>query len=293
VALRVPAGEGGAVIRPLTPEDVVAARSTAWAALRDLDERTGEEPMTETPLRAARSDSRIAWLQRTDPAGAWVAEVDGAVVGCALALVRDGMWFLSLLMVRPGHQHQGLGRQLLEAALRTRTDRSWILASTDPAALRRYQRAGFALHPTFTAKGVVDRSLLAAAPGVRAGSFTADAGLVADVSTAVRGASLEPDLPWFAESGHRFWVVPGRGYLLLAETRIAQLTARDEATARALLWTALAEADGEIEVDWLAADAQWAVDVTMAARLTYRWGGTICLSGQPPMPYALPSGAFG
>ena len=47
------------------------------------------------------------------PDSAWVAEVDGEVVGCSLALVREGMWFLSLLMVDPVRHGQGLGKQLL------------------------------------------------------------------------------------------------------------------------------------------------------------------------------------
>ena len=146
------------MIRPLLPADVAASREITRRAIQSL----GEEMPENTPENVARGRERIAHLMRTDPDGAWVAEEDGELVGCALALVREGMWFLSLLMVDPPHHGKGLGRQLLDATLQTATDRSWILATTAPAALRRYRRAGFDLVPCLTAKGTVDRGLIPA-----------------------------------------------------------------------------------------------------------------------------------
>src|SRR5881394_2603417 len=92
----------------------------------DLDVRLGEPPHELTAEIRRRSLARVGHLQRTDPDGALAAEVDGQLVGLALALVREGMWFLSLLVVRPSFQGNGLGRELLDAALATSTDRSWI-----------------------------------------------------------------------------------------------------------------------------------------------------------------------
>ncbi|MCU1624190.1 MAG: Acetyltransferase family protein [Frankiales bacterium] len=252
----------------------------------------GEEMPEETPEVTARGVARIAHLQRTDPGGAWVAEEDGRVVGCALALVREGMWFLSLLMVDPAHQSKGLGKQLLDASLQTSTDRSWILATTDPAALRRYRRAGFDLVPCLTAKGTVDRALLPST-SVREGSWSADGEAVDDITRTVRGAGLGEDLPYLEETGVRL-LMADRGYAIVRPAGLVSLAADDPGTAAELLWTALAEAPAPVEIDWLAHDQQWAIDVCLDARLPLLKGeGHLFLRGQPPMSPYLPSGSLG
>ena len=284
------------MIRPLVPADVPAARSVQWAAMSELGTRLGEPTPEPTPERVAQGEARIAHLQRTDPAGAWVAEVDGQVAGLSLALVRDGMWFLSLLMVDPEQQGKGLGRQLLDAALGVATDRSWILATSDPAALRRYQRAGFALHASYTAKGPVDRALLPQVKGVREGSFAGDGALVDGVVTHCRGAGLTTDLEYLEQGTTRLLVVDdesGRGFAGLRGGSLAWLGATTEDAARRLLWTAIAEAGEQAEVDWLTANQQWAIDVCLDAHLALVGGASVCLRGQPPMSHYLPNGALG
>jgi GNAT superfamily N-acetyltransferase len=284
------------MIRPLLPGDVVAAQQVSARALNDLAPRVGEDVLEQTPEVVERGRDRIAHLQQTDPQGAWVAEIEGEVAGCALALVRDGMWFLSLLMVDPPHQGKGLGKQLLDATLATATDRSWILATADPAALRRYQRAGFDLHASYTAKGSVDRTTIPPVQGVRTGSYDTDAQLVDEVATAVRGASMAQDLHYLAHRLMRLLVVDdagGRGFALLRPGGVASLAASTEDAARRLLWTAIAEAGDRVEIDWLSHDKQWAIDVCLDARLSLVGGATLCFRGQPPMPLYLPSGALG
>jgi GNAT superfamily N-acetyltransferase len=276
------------VIRPLLPADFAASRRVAVDAMTAL----GEEMPEETPEVTARGEARIAHLQRTDPGGAWVAEEDGRVVGCALALVREGMWFLSLLMVDPAHQSKGLGKQLLDASLQTSTDRSWILATTDPAALRRYRRAGFDLVPCLTAKGTVDRALLPST-SVREGSWSADGEAVDDITRTVRGAGLGEDLPYLEKTGLRL-LMADRGYAILRPAGLVSLAANDPGTAAELLWTVLAEAPAPVEIDWLAHDQQWAIDVCLDARLPLLKGeGHLFLRGQPPMSAYLPSGSLG
>src|SRR5438094_800614 len=78
---------------------------------------------------------------------------DGTCVGAALALVREGIWGLSLLVVAPGHQSNGTGRALLDAALRHAEGArgAIILASEDFRALRVYAGAGFDLRPALDA----------------------------------------------------------------------------------------------------------------------------------------------
>jgi GNAT superfamily N-acetyltransferase len=245
-----------------------------------------------TPEGIARGEARIAHLQRTDPDSAWVAERDGEVVGCALALVREGMWFLSLLMVDPGHQGKGLGRQLLDATLQTATGRSWILATTDPAALRRYRRAGFDLVPCLTAKGTVDRDLIPTT-AVRESTWAEHGELVDAVTRRIRGAGMAEDLGYLEETGCRLFVNDA-GFAILRPAGLVSLGAYDEASAADLLWTVLAEAADPVEIDWLAHDQQWAVDVCLNARLPLLKGeGHVFLRGQPPMSPYLPGGALG
>jgi len=280
------------MIRALTPDDVPAAQAVTHTALSDLNARRGRPPYPRTDEAVARGRARVAHLQRTDPASAFVAEVDGAVVGCGMALVREGMWFLSLLMVDPAHQGAGLGKALLDATLATATDRSWLLATDDAAAVRRYQRAGFALHPTYAASGTVDRSLLPAVTGIREATDD-DRDTLDHVVRHLRGAPMGPEFDYLREQGARTLVAPGRGFVVLRDEGPQWLGAVDVPTARTLLWAALAEATAAVEVPWLGADQQWAIDVCLDARLSLGPGASVCLRGQPPMSPYLPSGAFG
>jgi GNAT superfamily N-acetyltransferase len=280
------------VIRPLAPADVDAAVDLMHSAFTDLAQRIGEPPYDLTEAVRLRQLARISHLQRTDPAGAFAAEEGGQLLGVALALVRDGMWFLSLLVVRPGHQGKGLGRELLDAALETATDRSWILSTVEPAAVRRYQRAGFDLHPSYTAKGVPDRSRLPAVQGVR-DFLPEDRETLDAVTRELRGAAMGPEVDWVLEQGSRILVVPGKGFSVLRKEGTGWLGATDQGVARDLLWATLAEAPGEVDVDWLTADQQWAIDVCLDAHLTLGRGASVCLRGQPRMSPYLPAGAFG
>lgn len=275
-------------VRPLLPEDAAACVDVTHRALAEVY----EQMPPDTPAYRDRAAQRVLHLQSTDPDSAWVAEDDGEVVGCALALVREGMWFLSLLMVGPEQQSTGLGRQLLDATLTTATDRSWILATTAPAALRRYRRAGFDLVPCLTAKGTVDRALLPTT-SVRESTWAESGELVDDVTRTLRGAGVGPDLPYLERLGYRVFVAD-RGFAVLRPLGLVSLGALDPAVAQQLLWTVFAESDQPVEVDWLSADQQWAVDTCLDARLPLLKGeGHVFLRGQPPMSPYLPSGALG
>ena len=285
-------------IRPLQPADVPAAHELSFSTFVELDTRLGEPVPEHTDAVRARGEGRVAHLQRTDPDGAWVAEHEGRLVGVALALRRGPLWFLSLLTVEPGLQGQGVGRQLLEAALRTSQDApaGWILATQDPKALRRYARAGFALHPGYDARGHVDRAELPAGLGVRTGDLAADGDLVDDVVGRLRGAPYGPDLEAFAPHAQVLVAEDGpeRGYCLVRPGHVVGLGATTPALAQRLLWAALAGAEGEVSVEFLTADQQWGIAVVLAARLPVRLGGSSCRRGAlGPMTPHLPTGAFG
>jgi GNAT superfamily N-acetyltransferase len=133
--------------------DVDAVFHVSVAAFADLNRRMGDPE--DSPPGIAGARIRIGRLLGTDPGGAWVAEAGGEVAGAALAIVREGVWGLSLLIVRPESQSAGLGRELLARAWEHGSGaHGWIvLSSRDPRALRAYARLGLRLHPAMAAHG--------------------------------------------------------------------------------------------------------------------------------------------
>lgn len=283
----------------MTPADVEAASAVGGAALAGAipieflpsnpeEERIGEE----------RRVRRVAHLLETDPEGAWVAEsADGEVVGVALAIVREGVWGLSLLGVQPGLQGQGTGTRLMEGALRTLDGcrGGIILASTDPRALRRYARAGFALRPCVAASGPINRSRIPAGLRARPGSIDDDRELIDAVSRAVRGAAHGTDLKAFLDGGSQLLVHDDGGWAMVRDGSPMVLAARDDAIAADLLWScfAAAEPGATVHVDFIAAGHDWAITVALDMGLSLGTEGPIFVRGElgTMAPY-LPSGAY-
>ena len=137
----------------MTEDDIEAAFVLTCETFEDLQRRLGEEPDPRPDL--AMASIRYRDLVRRDPGGSWVAEDEHGLAGCALALLREGVWGLSLLVVRPGLQSAGVGSGLLRAAHEYGADARGkiILSSPDPRAMRAYHRLGLALHPAVLAKG--------------------------------------------------------------------------------------------------------------------------------------------
>jgi len=286
-------------VRPLRPDEAAEAHLLSSRAFDELDRASGVVPSEHTDDWLERGRGRVAHLQRTDPGGAWAAEQDGALVGVALASVREQLWFLSLLAVEPGLQGAGTGRLLLEAALGTAQGAAaaWILSSEDPRALRRYARAGFALEPGYATSGRVDRALLPAVPDVRDGSWDADGERVEAVVRGLRGAGFGPDLAAFQGSGARLLLTDtarGAGFAVLSPAGLRPLGATTPAAAQALLWAALGEVEGDPAVEFLTARQGWAVEVVVQSRLALRPASSSCHRGLlgPFTPY-LPSGRYG
>jgi GNAT superfamily N-acetyltransferase len=275
----------------MEPRDIDAVHHVTVAAFGDLNRRMGD---TEDPPGAiASARVRIGRCLATDPGGAWVAERDGEVVGGALALVREGVWGLSLLVVRPDAQSSGAGRELLARAyehgngVRGRI----VLGSRDARALRSYARLGLALHPALAARG---RARAAAVPEVRPGS-AADLPLTAAVDRAVRGAAHGEDILALVEAGGELLVLPERGYAVLRDGAVRLLAAFDEDAAATLLRACLAAAGrDEVSVEWITSAQGWAIAPCLDAGLELRSDlGAVFLAGDvgPFAPY-LPSGAY-
>jgi GNAT superfamily N-acetyltransferase len=272
--------------------DVPAAHDLASATFADLDRRLGE------PSRPARDPAsayvRFRHLLSTDPGGAWVAEHDGRLVGCALALVREGIWGLSQLVVHPDMQSAGLGRALLRSAhdyggsaVRGRI----VLASADARALRAYVRLGLTAHPSLCAQGVP--RAVSEPPGVRAGTL-ADLPLTEAVDRRVRGAAHGGDIAALLDAGSTLLVAPGRGYAVTETGELRLLAAVDDAAARELLVAVLAHAGaGRFAVHWLTGAQDWAVRTCVEAGLELSLDGAVFLAGDvgPFRPY-IPSGPY-
>jgi GNAT superfamily N-acetyltransferase len=281
-----------AELRRMRDDDVEAVHELSVLTFEDYARRVGEPvPPAPTPPAAARV--RLRHLLATDPGGCWVAG-DGDMDAAALALVRDDVWGLSLLVVRPDLQSAGVGRALLERALAygDGTRGGIILASADPRALRSYARAGFALHPTVKATGSPRGAV--ADPAVR--PFTpADHAMAAGVDRAVRGAAHGGDLDALLAGGCELLAYPDRGYVAHRSGAVKLLAAADEEAAAALLRTVLARipADGAADVEWITARQQWAVGVALATGLDLRPQSAVFLRGEvgPFTPY-LPGGAY-
>jgi GNAT superfamily N-acetyltransferase len=275
----------------MRPADVVAANAVARDALA-----AGRPP--ETGRMRRRAERRVEHVQATDPGGAWVAEDPGGeLVGMAMALVREGIWGLSLFAVAEEHRGRGIGRELLEACFGHGADvRGHLILSTEsPAAMRRYARLGLELRPCVSAAGIVDRMRLPATDGaVDAGAHgiaAADA-----IGRAVRGAGHGIDLAVALEdAGSRLLLVEDRAFAWVREERVMLVAGLDEPTATRALRAAFAATPpgATVTVDFMTAGQDWAVRACLDAGLALSPDGPFFTGGDlgPLRPY-IPSGAY-
>jgi predicted N-acetyltransferase YhbS len=279
-------------VRPMEAGDVPRVDDVTSAAFGDLGQRVGA--YLGPPSDPRGFAIRVRHLLATDPGGSWVAERDGELCGVALALVREGVWGLSLLVVRPELQSQGVGRELLA--------RTWaygqsagargfiILASRDQRALRSYVSLGLDLHPSMNAHG---RPRGIEPPGDVRPWRPDDAPWIDEVDRAVRGGAHGSDFDALREAGAAVTVVAERGYVVAREGGLRMLAATDEDAATALLRSYLAGAGERAYVDWLTSAQQWAIRTCIDAGLHLDVSGAVLTGGElgPMRPY-LPAGAY-
>jgi ribosomal protein S18 acetylase RimI-like enzyme len=289
-------------IRTMRDGDVDACEQVWHEAWGEMRARFHLPAQDVSSGAVARMRARIRHLLTTDPSGSFVADDGHGVVGVAQALVRDRLWVLSLFAVAVHGQGQGIGRSLLAAALRYgEGGPGMILASRDPRAMRRYAAARFRLHPAVMAWGRVRHERLASAADVREGGIEVreggidDTPLVEEIDRQVRGASRGPDLDHLLGEGATL-LLGDRGYAVVRDGRPLIVAATSDGAAARLLLAALLRAphDRDVEVSWLTAGQQWAIDMCLRAGLELHPSGPVMIRGRqrPPAPY-LPSGAFG
>lgn len=285
----------------MTYDDVpLVERLTATAFYQlSLETRPANWPAPEmrSPERGDRWRVRLRHLLDHDAPGCWIAEVEGVVVGCAVALVREGMWGLSSFAVHPDVQSRGLGKGLLEAAM---SHGPWsaamICASNDPKAIRRYRLAGFDVNPAMVIWGSVPRAAIPSLPGMREGS-AADVELLDEIDRAARGFAHGVDHEIMVDQLPLVVVERGtaRGYAYVFPTGSPYLVAgTDPIVAQTALWGALARSSPDTPIDFadVTAHQTWAVDVAMTAALELHNYGYVAVRGMAmPTPY-LPCGHF-
>ncbi|PYC72947.1 GNAT family N-acetyltransferase [Streptomyces tateyamensis] len=279
------------------PADTEAVREISDAAFGAL---TPDSTRVPTEAQAAFQRARAGHLAATDPQGCWLAVQDGAAIGFALSMRREGLWVLALTAVLPQYQGQGVGRLLLERAQEHGRGclRGMITVSVDPAAARRYRRAGFTLHPTMRLSGQLDRSALrdTGELPVHRGNHT-HLHLLDSIDRRLRDAAHGVDHELMLRHYDELLVVDtvtGTGYCYRDGGTVKLLAATTRHIATRLLREALAAVPegAEAKVEWLTAEQEWAVDVGLDVGLTVENHGYLALRGmRPPAPY-LPSGGF-
>lgn len=289
-------------IRPMREDDLESAERLSDEGFHELDMRTYPRDWPDPEPRSRGHSEvwvrRTAHILRTDPGGCWVAEDGRGMAGFATSFNRELMWVLATYVVRPGLQGQGVGKQLLAAALHHGRGclRGMLSASSDPKAVRRYHLAGFVMHPQMMLTGTVDRAVLPVVERVREGT-AGDIDLMNSVDRTTRGAAHLTDHDVLVDV-HRLVVTDhrtGSGYVYLAQNgNPILLAATNRRTAAKLLWEALAATspDKRATINHVTAANSWAVDVGMEARLDLHTSGYLGLRGmKPPAPY-LHHGAF-
>ncbi len=284
------------MLRPMLSDDADAVVDVMRDAFAELERSLGQAPPAPTTDRAPDL-VRIRHLVASDPAGAWVTVGDDGVLdGAALAILREGLWGVSLLVVRPDHQSTGRGSALLGAAAAygAGSRGGLILASQDARALRAYWRVGCVLRPAMEALGPV-KGRPPAPPRVRAGRWPADRELVDAAGRAVRGAGHGSDAEAWLASGQELLIHDDGGFAVLRGSTVRCLAATDERVARELLQAALhaVPAGADARVSFIDGRQDWAFDEVLAAGLILRPAGAIAVRGDvgPLHPY-IPSGAY-
>ena len=289
--------------RQMTEADVPGAVAAFERGLLGISAGLGLPITGNTIQDERRRQNRTRHFLGTDPAGSWVAEEGGTIVGMSQSFVREGYWMLSQLGTVPGRQGRGVGRDLLKLAISHGEPDSpgTIQCSSDPKAMALYTGFGFTLHPVVTGWGLIRPGAVTRPAEVDRYEANEVGERELDVVTAidrqVRGSARTIDIVAMLEQpGNHLLLQADQAYAVAKDERIVTLGARQEESAALVLRTMLAEAPpGEtIEVNWLTSAQQWAVREVVAAGIELRPYGPVMVRGMdgPPSPY-IPSGGFG
>lgn len=131
--------------RPARDTDVERTYAVFLEAADDLNARIGRPPRAGTGAPPHRALALRRSCVRHDGDRFWVAEMDGAVVGFAIAILRDDIWHLAALHVQPAHQGRGIGSELVRRSMAgcgPTTALTTITDAVNPISNAIYMRAG-------------------------------------------------------------------------------------------------------------------------------------------------------
>jgi hypothetical protein len=128
----------------------------------------------------------------------------------------------------------------------------------------------------------------------RPGDPQADAATIDLASRHVRGASHRRDVPTMLGSA-RLLVLEGEGFAVHRDGKVALLAATSDEAAQDLAWACWAQAPrgATVEMEFISAGNDWAVDVGLRAGLVLSLEGPIFVRGElgTLRPF-IPSGAY-
>lgn len=258
--IRAAAPAAGLTYRPVRTDEIPACAGIWRTAINDYTRRLGEH---EIPPEINPVSRLFTHLQSTDPERFIVATQPAPggerLVAFASAIVRERLWYLSMLFVLPELQGAGVGRELLARVLPTdgSLTRATATDSAQPIANGLYAAHGIVPRmPLFNLSGRPDRpeafgalpsgivpvsfEALAAGPpdgaGHRALSATIDA-----LDRELLGASHPIDHRFLRSESRRGWVYHGPdglplGYGYAGEAgRLGPVAVRDEALLAPML----------------------------------------------------------
>jgi len=180
-----------------------------------------------------------------------VAEVDGKIVGIAVATIRDAIWFLAMFWVLPEYKLQGIGRPLLERVRRLGDEQGatvrCVWSSIDFAAIASYLKLGMMPGgPIFTFAGP-----LRVAPRMHDETRLTelDPRRASAIDSVVRGVPREQDHAFFGAremSGYQLQVAEQVvGYFYVKDGVIGPAAWTDPIYGDALLSHALQQASAQ------------------------------------------------
>jgi GNAT superfamily N-acetyltransferase len=158
-------------------------------------------------------EGRLPTYRHLLATGAMFVAEDPEPIGFSAAVVRDGVWFLSQLWVRPERHGRGAGAALLDEALTWGRGSSafTVIASPHPAAQALYLRAS--MYPLWAQLEVSGKTTSAEPPNGFDSLDESDQPWVDDLDREVRGIARPED--------HRLWRANAVGLALRREGRPA------------------------------------------------------------------------
>lgn len=191
----------------MTAADLPAALYVRKYAFESVLRAEGREP---PPWNPAVDHSQLHILT-TDPAGSFIAEIDGLVVGFSQGFVRGDIWFLAQLFVHPEVHARGIGRELLRQAMQYGRDAGCsvisVVSTSSPVAQSLYMRAGmFTFGVGYRLTGTVASLLDLPKPDATKEAIVDCSGWqdrIADIDRDLFGAERRQDHSCYLDPTHR------------------------------------------------------------------------------------------